>query len=137
MKKIICMATICVLIIGAFSHIYLSNKRTLYKDISPIEFNNIINSHKSVYVVFYSVNCISCRKLEKEIEKLKEEGYKIENLTLYGLNVDKYYDKKLMNKYNIDGVPVIIKYKNGIVEDSLSTNIDDTDIIKFLKLNME
>jgi thiol-disulfide isomerase/thioredoxin len=130
------MVTICALMIGIFSHIYLSSKRTLYKDISPTELSNIINSDKNVYVVFYSVNCISCRKLENQIKKLKEEGYKIENLALYGLDIDKYYDKKLINKYNIDGIPVIIEYKNGTVKGSLSTNINDTNIIKFLKLNI-
>jgi protein disulfide-isomerase-like protein len=73
-----------------------------------------ITPDKSSLVLFYADWCGHCKKLKptwKECsEKAKEKG-----LTMIQINVgegtDK--DKELTEKYNIDGYPTIILFKNG------------------------
>ncbi len=72
-------------------------------------FNQIINSDKPVLVAFYATWCGPCKMMGPILQEVsKKVGGKA---TVLKIDVDK--DPKVAAKYQIQGVPTLMIFKNG------------------------
>lgn len=85
-----------------------SNENTT-KQISLIEFENMISVNQPILIDFHTAWCAPCKKMAPIVEQLKTDySGKAE---VVKIDVDQNSD--VANHYNIRGVPVFIIFKNG------------------------
>jgi thiol-disulfide isomerase/thioredoxin len=90
-----------------------------YVDIENIE--QYIKNEKPALVLFYADWCGHCNKLkptwETAVESAKEKGLTMIKINVGGNDSDseetKMKNAEISKKYNIDGYPTIILFKNG------------------------
>ncbi|MBX2923843.1 MAG: hypothetical protein KF746_16685 [Chitinophagaceae bacterium] len=73
-------------------------------------FDSLLAQHPTLMIDFYAPWCMPCREMEPSITRLSKQ-YK-GKLTVYRVNVDQA--KQLAKALNIEGIPVIATYKNGV-----------------------
>ena len=90
-------------------------------DATPDNLDQYINGDKPTLVLFYADWCGHCKKLKptwsKTAELAKEKGLTMIQINVGGEESDSEETKKknaeISKKYNIDGYPTIILFKNG------------------------
>lgn len=92
------------------------------------EYNDFIKSDKTVVVNFYAEWCAPCKKMAPYITKMEAE--KKENLTVKRFDVDQ--NKTIVDYLKLDGVPVVIVYKDGIESYRNVGYISEEDLKKHL-----
>lgn len=78
------------------------------KHVKTNEFDNIINSHKIVFVDFYADWCGPCKMLAPSVEKLANEH---EEVQVVKINVDE--EPSLAMKFGVQSIPTLITFKDG------------------------
>ena len=94
----------------------------------PDEFYALINSNKPVLVDFYAPWCGPCRQMMPIIDSLKTE-YKDEYM-IVKINVDA--SKKLVKELRIGGVPYLVVYRNGKMQNSRNGLLSREELIELL-----
>jgi len=84
------------------------NKNISQRILSEIELNKILNTNRSVLINFSTEWCVPCRKMKPIVIDIQNEYTDVKVLL-----IDADANKRLVNKYNIDGIPVFIIFKNG------------------------
>jgi protein disulfide-isomerase-like protein len=92
-----------------------------FQDVKPDNLEQYIGPDKKSLVLFYADWCGHCKKLkptwEKASKNASENGLTMININIGGSDKDTDEDKKkneeISKKYNIDGYPTIILFKNG------------------------
>jgi thioredoxin len=72
------------------------------------EYTQLIQSNSLVLIDFGAEWCIPCKKMEPVLTKIQQEHSEIKLI-----KIDGGIETELMKKYNIEGLPVFILYKNG------------------------
>ncbi|MFN8285088.1 MAG: thioredoxin [Chitinophagales bacterium] len=72
-------------------------------------FSDYIHQNKPVLVDFYAEWCGPCRVMHPILEELKQKMN--DDITVLKINVDK--NARVASKYQIQGVPTLILFKNG------------------------
>ena len=72
------------------------------------QLNEILNNNKTVLIDFSTQWCVPCKKMRPVIEEIQRENSKVKVLF-----IDADANKELVKRYQIQGVPVFIVFKNG------------------------
>lgn len=78
--------------------------------ISIDEFDSKISTSKIILVDFYADWCVPCKKMKPDLDKLSEEWKG--KAEIWRINADE--NKQLSKKLNVQGLPLILVYKNGV-----------------------
>jgi rhodanese-related sulfurtransferase len=73
------------------------------------EIDNILTTNELVLISFSTQWCVPCRKMKPVIQEIQKEN---PNVKVLVIDVD--VNKKLIEKWQIEGVPVFIIFKNTI-----------------------
>lgn len=132
-KKIGVFLMFVVILSGIISLIYITKYKNPYIDVKIDNIKDIILKENIEYIVVYSDKCITCRKLKNDILDIKKNNKSIKNLKIYGLNIgmQNIDSKKIVEKFDMKGVPFILKYKEGKLIQILSGNIKQEELIQF------
>ena len=119
-----------VLVIALFMQKKVNLKQELFQDITVAEIEEKVTADTEVYLWVYSTDCATCKKLLKDINELKNEKDIFSGKTIYGINIDEYDGdaEDVLNRYQLQGVPFIVRYRDGAVEDILYEDIQKTEI---------
>ncbi|MCD7951235.1 MAG: thioredoxin [Erysipelotrichaceae bacterium] len=72
------------------------------------EFDNVIHSHKLVFVDFYADWCGPCKMLAPSVEKLASEHSEVQ---VVKINVDE--EPSLAMQFGVQSIPTLIAFKDG------------------------
>ena len=88
-------------------------------------FESIVTSGNYL-VDFYSQQCQPCKQMDRILQSLT-----ISNLTV--VKVDVSANPIITSKHHVRGVPTFILYKDGIIQDTKSGSIPQSQFIKWLE----
>ena len=127
------------LIIALFIQKKLNMKHELFQEISFAEIDEKAQADTDVYLWVYSTDCASCRKLFNDVNAIKKENDIFSDKTIYGMNIDEYDGDvgDVLGRYRLEGVPFIVRYRDGVVKDVLYEDIDKAEIVAFFQSGTE
>lgn len=73
------------------------------------KFYDLIKGNKPVFVLFYATWCPHCRKMLPIIERLKSH----QELTVLCYDIDEPANKRLVDYYQVQAVPLMLIYRAG------------------------
>ena len=132
MKKKALILFIVAIIVVIMCGIFLHSNKSAIKSISGSELTKIVDTGQNLIVVFYSEDCITCRKLEKDIQNTKSKEIKNLLNDVYWVNVDKPENTDIVEKYDIKGVPTAVHIKNTKIEKTLSGNLNYIKLMDYI-----
>ncbi len=133
-KKTIGMfLVLSIILCGVIFLLCITKDNKPYIEVKAENIEEIIGKQQLLYVAIYSDECISCRKLQTDIEKIKKEGKLSKNFKLYAINIGEQTisANSIVEKYGMKGVPFILKYENGKLVNTLVNNITEEQLVEF------
>ena len=125
-----------VYLFNDFKKSYFNKKHVLNKEYLNKTNNQNLSKDNIEIIYFYTEWCPYCKKAKPEWEKFSEyiKNFNNDNEKIYVklTSVDCDKEKKLANKYNINGYPTIKLIKNNKVNDYDARPNKDT-LVKFLE----
>jgi len=99
------------------------------------DFNTLLkvakNQNKKIFVDFYADWCYWCNKMDETTFSNPQVKAKLKNYILIKINGD--FNKKLLNKYKIDGYPTLLVLNyNGKVIKNYTGYQDPKEFLKWL-----
>lgn len=88
------------------------------KNITEIEYKNIINEGKDKIIIFSAPWCGPCRMFKPQLDSFTKEN----NIDFYTINIDE--EQNLAEELNIKSVPMTILYKDGVVDVVVGARLD-------------
>lgn len=127
MKKFMILIGAIVLSIGVCAYVFKTSASTNneYKDITFEQYQEKIDKKEDFVVYFHKTGCTACQELSPTLNKvLKKKDKKI-----YAVELSKYTEKykDYLVKNNIQSVPTIIQYENGVESKRLGNEIITED----------
>jgi thioredoxin 1 len=95
------------------------------------KFDELINSDKPVLVDFFATWCGPCQMQAPILEEVKQRVG--DTATIIKIDVDK--NQQVASKYQIQGVPTLIVFKNGQIKWRQSGVFPANDLERILKEN--
>lgn len=134
MNKVLKIGLVLIFIIGMFVVVIKKSESSIFSLIQYDEMQKYIDNNNEVYFVLISDTCITCKKLEKDIRELKEDYNDLKQIELYAIKIENEDDMSILQKYNLEGLPAILKYKNNVNTDILFEGITKDEISDFFKV---
>jgi thioredoxin 1 len=106
------------------------NQPTKVLGMTMEEYNKAVNKDKPVLVEFYATWCGPCKTLKPTVEAIGAEY--ADKLEVLFIDVDK--NNLVADSLNIRSIPLLLYYKNGKKQLSLTGTQSKRDLIKKLKL---
>jgi len=120
MKKVIFLFFLVLSLLNSYS-------------IGPKDYNSAINSKKIVIVQFWAPWCGICKALQPEYAKAKNALASNSDILFVEYNYDKAPD--FAEKFNIEGLPTMILYKNGQEVSRLMADASKEEILDWIDIN--
>lgn len=134
MNKVLKIGLVLIFIIGMFVVVIKKSESSIFSLIQYDEMQKYIDNNNEVYFVLISDTCITCKKLEKDIRELKEDYNDLKQIELYVIKIENEDDMSILQKYNLEGLPAILKYENNVNTDILFEGITKDEISDFFKV---
>jgi thioredoxin len=99
------------------------------KGMSLNDYNKLTQSHKKVLIDFYAEWCAPCKKMKPYLDEISKDIK--EEVTVIRIDADQ--NKLLLQELKIDGLPVLIMYKDGIQTWRNVGFIDKVEVLKKIK----
>ena len=99
------------------------------KGMSLNDYNKLTQSHKRVLIDFYAEWCAPCKKMKPYLDEISKDMK--EEVTVIRIDADQ--NKLLLQELKIDGLPVLIMYKDGIQTWRNVGFIDKAEVLKKIK----
>lgn len=97
------------------------------------EFNQRVTAKDKAVLVYFSAHwCTVCAKMKPQIDEI-EAGYG-KRLQIIRLDPDR--DKEIAQEFEIDALPVLIIYKNGIRQWVHAGLIDKKTLVERIEMNL-
>lgn len=88
------------------------------KDITEVEYRNIINDGKDKIIIFSAPWCGPCRMFKPQLDSFTKEN----SIDFYAINIDE--EQYLAEELNIRSVPMTILYKDDVVDNIVGARLD-------------
>ena len=134
MNKVLKIGLVLIFIIGMFVVVIKKSESSIFSLIQYDEMQKYIDNNNEVYFVLISDTCITCKKLEKDIRELKEDYNDLKQIELYAIKIENEDDMSILQKYNLEGLPAILKYENNENTDIIFQCITKDEISDFFKV---
>lgn len=134
MNKVLKIGLVLIFIIGMFVVVIKKSESSIFSLIQYDKMQKYIDNNNEVYFVLISDTCITCKKLEKDIRELKEDYNDLKQIELYAIKIENEDDMSILQKYNLEGLPAILKYENNVNTDILFEGITKDEISDFFKV---
>lgn len=95
-------------------------------------FSEIINGEKPVLVDFFATWCGPCKAMTPILQDVKKEMG--EEAVILKIDVDK--NPAIARQLQIQGVPTLILYKNGVIKWRQSGVVNKNNLISLIKSNL-
>ena len=92
----------------------------------------VLKSDKPVVVDFWAVWCAPCRMVAPTVEAIAEEY--LGRAKVGKLNVDE--NQAVTSRYNIRGIPTLLLFKNGQVQEQIVGATSKDSIVKLLEKHL-
>ena len=99
------------------------------KGMSLNDYNKLTQSHKKVLIDFYAEWCAPCKKMKPYLDEISKDMK--EEVTVIRIDADQ--NKLLLQELKIDGLPVLIMYKDGIQTWRNVGFIDKAEVLSKIK----
>jgi thioredoxin len=86
-----------------------NTNKTASQGMSIADYNKLTNSYKKVLIDFYAEWCAPCKKMKPYLEEIATEMK--DEVKVIRIDADQH--KSLLKELKIDGLPVLILYKNA------------------------
>ena len=92
----------------------------------------VLKSDKPVVVDFWAVWCAPCRMVAPTVEAIAEEY--LGRAKVGKLNVDE--NQAVTSRYNVRGIPTLLVFKNGQVQEQIVGATSKDNIVKLLEKHL-
>lgn len=133
MKKTISCVVLLVVLLCTALLIIKNINRSVYHYIEYNDLEQYVSQDEVVYVVLTRETCITCQKLSDDMMELKKENILNENVPLYAVEIETDNREEIIDTYDINAVPVILRFVNGRFDQMLYQNITKEAVIDFLE----
>ena len=107
------------------------NKSVKYKELSVPEFTLLVNNSTRLVLVHFEADwCALCKKLKPILEEIAIE--RKDKVKILHINTDD--NPKIAKHFEIDGLPIMILYKNGKIIWSMQGFLSKKEILGNLDL---
>lgn len=131
-NTISCVLLLIALLCTAFFIIKNINQ-SVYHYVEYNDLEQYVSQDEVVYVVLTRETCITCQKLNDDMMELKKENILNENVPLYAVEIETDNREEIIDTYDINAVPVILRFVNGELDQMLYQNITKEDVIEFME----
>lgn len=133
-KNIMASGAAIILLFLIISFLLINNENnSKFQNITKNELDKLVSEKQKICVVLYSPDCITCRKLKKEISNSKKEEKKLLLENVYWVDVDISQNAVLLDLYNVEGVPTILCFQENTIIDIISGNLTSDKLLKFIQ----
>ncbi|MCI9245910.1 MAG: thioredoxin [Clostridia bacterium] len=98
------------------------------REVTSENFEEVLQSGKTVVVDFYATWCQPCQKLFPIVEDVAEENKKVKFVKV---DIDKAKD--IAEKYKITSVPTLVLIQDGKEKDRITSANDKIQILEFIE----
>ena len=94
-------------------------------EITDVEFEQMLEQEKVFYVYFFSPACTECKSAEPKII----QAIQGKQIKLAKINITEYPElfSGYKQQYNLPGVPVILRFENGIMTGGIAGSPERTE----------
>jgi thioredoxin 1 len=78
------------------------------------DFEKVINSEEKILVKFYTPTCNPCKMINPILEQISQEL----NVKIFAIDCINSDNEEIRNTYNVQSVPTLILFKDGIKKES-------------------
>ena len=96
--------------------------------VTDANFKEVLGAHLAI-VDFWSPMCSHCMDMKPVVEELAKE--KNDSILIVGADVDKA--KKTSDKYNVEGLPTLIFFRDGVEVHRTEGSMPKKELLKQIK----
>ncbi|MGP4073749.1 thioredoxin family protein [Piscibacillus sp. B03] len=126
-KRIVILIALILIISISLYTINSLEENNNYEELTIEEFKTQVNESEELIIYVYSPKCAACKALQPKLDKVIKKY----NISVKGLNIDKYIGSQFLSEENIKYTPTLLHYKNGEKVNKLIGNVSTDKLNNF------